>query len=112
MTLFTIQEVIEGCAEEPTIFEDEKQANDFYIKLVNEVEHKEFDTIEKTISFMNKNDNPDHDILYWELDTQDICFQDPAMQSLFIDIWHTPDTTKEEAIKETVRRFKEYDEGE
>ncbi len=63
MKIYIIQEVTEGVAECPSLFIDETLADEFYIKLVNEVFDEDFKT-EEASDFLREEDSL-YDIHYW-----------------------------------------------
>ena len=54
MKIYVIQEITEGIAECPILFKNEKLADDFYIKLVNESFNKDFKTEVEASDFLSR----------------------------------------------------------
>jgi len=66
VSIYIIQEILSGCTECPTIFLDEKEADKFFLRLVEKVHGKKFKNVDKAGDFLRaEEEGNDHLIKYW-----------------------------------------------
>ena len=66
MKIYIIQEIVSGVPECPVIFLNEKEADSFYLRLVNEVHSKNFKNVKKAAAFVREEAEGNfHEIYYW-----------------------------------------------
>ena len=71
MNLFIIQEEINGIVETPLVFTDEKQADNYYLRLVKEnAETDEIKTLEDARAWLDENWENGWDIHYWAVEPE------------------------------------------
>ena len=63
--IFIVQEIIDGIAECPKLFINEKESDLYYLKLISENYGEEFDNVIEGESFLEENGDCSHDIRYW-----------------------------------------------
>jgi len=67
-TIHVVQEVVGGCAYEPVMFLNAKDADKHFMKLIKEVYHVNFTDIKEALEYVRDVESDDyHDLFYWEL---------------------------------------------
>ncbi len=66
MKIYVIQEIIDGIADCPKLFTDEKKSDKYYVALVNDVYEQKFNCAEKAQKYVGELESPEHDVFYWE----------------------------------------------